>query len=283
MSKTAVSQKQSDSIDWRNFVDPHHFAGYVREIERHKSRNDCANDETVYIAESVEGDSPVGVPFAKLYLVGQCWLEVELIFVLFGNAYLKCVLIVEIFGLNSRNLGGKDGDSLGVDRDNDVLIEVAKFVQLPKGMILRRIRSLVRLQSVNFFRDVIREEPESPSVISSPVGVAQVFRNREVNVSGKISPSIGIGQLPSHLVEARPEAVQELPEFHPHNRLEGLSFVPLDVSSIVRFVLADDGVRFLHISGHVPVESVKVKFCPFRFCYEIPCGTRNHFRLPDGI
>jgi hypothetical protein len=33
----------------------------------------------------------------------------------------------------------------------------------------------------------------------------------------------------------------------------------------------------------VPVESVKVKFCPFRFCYEIPCGTRNHFRLPDGI
>jgi hypothetical protein len=27
----------------------------------------------------------------------------------------------------------------------------------------------------------------------------------------------------------------------------------------------------------VPVESVKVKLCPFRFFYEIPCGTRNHF------
>jgi hypothetical protein len=30
----------------------------------------------------------------------------------------------------------------------------------------------------------------------------------------------------------------------------------------------------------VPIESVKVKLCPFGFCYEIPSGTRNHFPSP---
>lgn len=65
---------ENDSINWSDFVHPQRFSGYVREIERFKSRNDCTSYEAVNVAESLDGNPPVGVPFAKLYRVGQCWL-----------------------------------------------------------------------------------------------------------------------------------------------------------------------------------------------------------------
>ena len=105
-----VPDDRFSSIDWSDFVHPQRFSGYVRQIESFKSRNDCTSNEVVYIAESVAGDSPIGVPFAKLYLVGHCWLEIEMSFVIFGNTYLNCVFTVEILNVNSGNVGHEEID-----------------------------------------------------------------------------------------------------------------------------------------------------------------------------
>ena len=148
---------KSESIDWSDSVDPQRFSGYVREIERHKSRNDCTSYEAVYIAEPVERKSPIGVPFADLYRVGQCWLEIEVVFVLFGDAHLKCIFLVEILDLYSGNTGDERVESSGVNRDQLVLVNIAKFIQLPKGMSLLRVRSLVRLNSINLSPNILRE------------------------------------------------------------------------------------------------------------------------------
>src|SRR5260370_37758611 len=264
---TRGSVSKNQSINWSDFVHPQRFSGYVREIERHKSRNDCASYEAVYIAEPVERESPIRVPFADLYRVGQCWLEVKVVFVLFGNAHLNCVFLVEIIDPDSGNAGDERVDSSGVNKDQLVLVDIAKFIQLPKEMSLRRVRSLVRLNSINLSPNALGESSQSFCVVAPFFPIAEVFGNREVDVSRGVFACSGLRHLPTHLIEPRPETVQELSEFHPQHRLESSQLKPLDVSSVLRVVLGNNGVRFFHIGRHVPVESVKVKLCPFRFCY----------------
>ena len=75
-----------------------------------------------------------------------------------------------------------------MNRDELVLVEIAKFIQLPKGMSLWRVRSLVRLNSINLSPDIMGESPQSvgiaaPSVPTAAVRFTEVFGNREVNVS----------------------------------------------------------------------------------------------------
>jgi hypothetical protein len=83
---------------------------------------------------------------AQLFRVGQRWLEIEMAFILFGNAYLNCMVAAEIRCLDSWNVGHEDINSSGVDRDQLVLVDITKFVQLPKRMIVRRTRYFVRLK-----------------------------------------------------------------------------------------------------------------------------------------
>lgn len=206
-------------------------------------------------------------------------------FILFGNAHLNSIFVVKILNLDSWNVWDEEINPSRVDRDQLVLVDITKFVQLPKGMTLRPTRSFVRLKSVNLSSNVVGESPQgfgvvAPSVPTASIPFAEVFGNREVDVFRGISPSIGDGHLPSHLIETRPEAVQELSKFHSQHRVEGFQLEPLDVSSVLRVIFGDDGVRFFHVGGHVPIESVKVKLRPFAFCYEIPCGARNHFPSP---
>src|SRR5262249_54103546 len=125
-------------------------------------------------------------------------------------------------------------------------------------MTLRRVRSLVRLNSINLSPNIIREAAQSLGVVAPSVPIAEVFWNWEVNISGdtRVESAFGPRHLPSHLVKGRPEAVQKFSEFHPKHRLEGFHLKPFDISSILRVVLGNNGVRFFHVSGHVPIESV---------------------------
>ena len=167
------------SIDWSNFAHPQRYNGYVREIERHKSRNDCTSYEAVYIAESGDGESPIGIPFADLYRLGQCWLEIDVVFVLFGYAHLKCVFFVEMFDPRSGNVGDERINSPGMEGEKLVLVEIAEFIQLPKGMNLGRIRSLVRLNGIKLFSNVVGKQSESIAVPLGVCGFGDVTEDRK--------------------------------------------------------------------------------------------------------
>jgi hypothetical protein len=199
-----------DLMNRGHFVHPHRFRRYIREVERHKSRNNCASYEAEYIAEPVEREPPVGSPFADLYRVGQCRLEIEVVFVLFGHADLNCVFLVELFGADSGNLGDEDIDSSGVDWDYLVLFEIAEFIQLPKRMNLSRARSIMCLNIVDRSPNITRESSQGLGIAAPSVSTTEVFGNREVDFFRGISPGCGLSHLPSHLVETRTEAVQEL-------------------------------------------------------------------------
>lgn len=247
------SESQLTSIDWASFAHPQRLDGYIREIERRKFGNDCIN-KLVYLVESGDGDIPVGVPFANLYTARQCWLEIKLTFKLFWDTNLECTFSVEMFHADSGNVGEIDCADSAVDGDADVLVEIAKFVQLRKGMILRRARSLVGLKCINLCRNLGGEQAQNSSISFQPI-TSEIIKNGELNVSCGISPSGRISQLPSHLVETRTETIEELSQFHAPNRIERFSLSPLDMSSILGVVLANDGIRFFHMSGHMPLKA----------------------------
>ncbi len=72
---------------------------------------------------------------------------------------------------------------------------------------------------------------------------------------GVVAPRIREGELPSHLVQTGPETIQELSQFACEHGIEGFQLKPFDVASILRVVLANDGVRFFHVGGHVPLKA----------------------------
>ena len=78
--------------------------------------------------------------------------------------------------------------------------------------------------------------------------------------------------MPTHLVQAGSETVEELSKFHSQHGLEGFQLKPLDVASILRVVLGNDGVRVFHVSGHMPIESIKGEDLPVRL--SLPCTMR---------
>jgi len=107
----------------------------------------CAYCEAVYIGESLTRDSDVTSPVPELYLGRNLWPEIEVFFVAERNAYLNCILeILDQHSVINRN---EDGEAGGCERNDLMLVEIAKKIQLPKKMILRRTKS-VKAEAVRF-------------------------------------------------------------------------------------------------------------------------------------
>ena len=243
------------------------------QIELKKRWNDRTCDEPVYIAESVNGQGPVGFPLSDLYVTGSLWIEVKIRFVLDGDTYFDSIFEIDNVGDGTGDMGVINGSTSGVNRDQAMLVKIAKFVQLPEGMILRRFRSFVRLKSVNFSRDIVRKELQSMGVVPPSIASVEILGDREGNVFGGVSPSFRRSHLPSHLVKPTPQTVKELSENHSKFGLEGFKCVPLDVASVLGVVLAGDAIRFFKKDSNMPIESIKVRLCPFRFEYQIGSGS----------
>ena len=256
------------SIDTDNTLDPERLLRDGGKIEGHERRNDCACDEAVYITEPIHGQSPIGFPLADLYCAGVLWLEVETRFVLNGNAYLDCIFTLDWIGENTGNVGIKNGRSSGVDRHELMLVEIAKFIQLREGMTLRRINSVARLKSVNFFRNLSGKEAQDVEIAPELIS-GEIVANGKADIAGKIPPCGGQGQLPSHLVKTGAETIEKLPKHHSKIGNEAFKVVPFDVASVLKIIFANDGVRFFKPRTHKLIESVKVRLCPFRFEYQI--------------
>ena len=260
------------SIDGSDAVNPDLLLQQRSKIELQKRWDDCTCDEAVYIAESAHGQCPVGLPITNLYLAGVIWFEVELRFVLYGNTYLDSIFDIDGVDESIRNVGVINRSSSRMDGDEAVLIQIAKLVQLPEGMALRRVRSFVRLKSVKLFRNIGREQAEMLPVSRGILGFRDIREDWEENIPRSVAPCVRESQLPSHLIESRTQAVEKLSKDHSEFGLEGIKCVPLDVASVLGVILASDGVRFFKKNVNMPLESIKVRLCPFRFEYQIGCG-----------
>src|SRR5258708_26516923 len=207
----------------------------------------------MYIGEFVSRDYQVGIPFSKLYRGNRIWLEVELRLVAKGNAHLDCVFVVEMLNFGSQGVRDKNVKALAVDRYDRVLVDIAKLIQLPQGMVLSSARSLVRLKSVNLLLDIIREPVQSPSVVLPILAVGDSLENREGQDGREILSGCRSRNLPSELVKSGTKVIEELPEQHPYNGVHSPQLTPVDVPRIRSILLPDHGVGLLYKSAQAPL------------------------------
>ena len=272
--KTVRSKGQEPSWPVKGFGITVPVGGSIddRPVESGEFWEDGASDKTVYIGECVPGNHQIGVPLAKLYLSGRIWIEIELVLVGEGNNYLNCIFIVK-FSDNGRGVGMGDEDGLGsrIDGDDAMLVDIAKLIQLPKGMLLRRTRSFVRLKCINSSRNLIGEKIESLPQIFPVIAGLNLGENGKTNKSGfaGIIPSRGQRKLPSHLIQTRTQTVEKFTQQHSHNWIHCIKLGPADIEGILNIFFCGDGTRFLKKSVHLPIEHIEVIFRPVGFHYYV--------------
>jgi len=107
-------------------------------------RNHYISNEAVYITQSLAADAPVGLPVAELYLTASLWFEVEMRLFFDGDTHFNCVFAQEMLDLDTGLVWNENRHRSGVKGNEAMLIEIAKSIQLPEGMLLRATSRLLK-------------------------------------------------------------------------------------------------------------------------------------------
>ena len=194
------------------------------------------------------------------YKLGRAWLEVH--FVLGGEREMKFNAIVKIDRLH-RNVGVNL--QLGAtDRHRGVFVDIAQFVQLPKGVSLEVIPSLVRLKRLDdldcLAGDVPRNTPEPLLAPLRPVPV-----NGEGCFTGR-GATAQQSELPSELIQPRPQVVGELSDQQRDLVGDARLLKADDMESLFRIILFRYGnVLTPKKQPDFPLKSLEVFFRPQGF------------------
>ena len=201
------------------------------------------------------------------YKVGRAWLEFYFEFIGYGNVSFYGIANVLCTYLDTAVGGDHLEAQLGMaDRNRPVLVEVAKFVELPEGVFVEGIPSVVRLKrldDLNRFRwNTFRDAPELTFDKSHWGGSI---------VDGELGPMVGgvsiqQGKLPRKLVEPRSQVVGDLANEKRDDVGDSLVFKPNDVDSLFDVVLFRDGNRFTRKKQtNLAVKCIHVFFRPHGF------------------
>lgn len=248
-----------------NFLIPHPNRDTLHDssIKLYEGGNYCTSDETVYIGESVSGNNQIGLPVSELYLAGKIWIEIKVMLQCERDTYLDCVFVVK----NSLHSPTGDEDRLpsGMERDRTMLVEIAKSIELPEGMRLGTTRALIRLQRINRCGGFGGKQFEGVSEVPPLVVVGHPCDNGETNILGmELSRLIG-SDVPSELIQSRPQAIKELPIFHSDFRWDCMKLSPTNAATCLQVVLCSDGIRFRKKFSHESIKNIQVIFRPFGF------------------
>jgi len=236
--------------------------------EARKSWEHVVSDEVVYVCESTLPNFkrlPGAIDWLTKYKLGRLWVELH--FVLQGqrNGYFNA--IVEFAG-NKRGNGFRldDSEAQGsrIDRHHNVLVEVAKVVQLPQGVILKGCPSVVRLQLFDDHNRYAAHRFDRPVKLRPTLPTADA-KNGEGRVSGWLG-TIEQRELPRQLIQTGPKAVSELANEQRDGLRHGTHLKPDDVAGVLNIVLFYDGTVFTSpVSHKFRVESIEVLFRPAGF------------------
>jgi hypothetical protein len=200
-------------------------------IKSGKFRNYCISDEIVYVAQSTQGNPEIGIPFAKLYLANRIWLALQFRFFVQRNTYLNCV-----FGVQDCGDGTSGRIDLGSDtakRNAAMLVDIAERAQLPQSMLLRRTRSVVWLECIDFRSDIAGEKAKRLLKLPSFFTVCDSRNHGEIDSLGTVLPCFRGGQLPSKLVQTRTQAIEKFPKKHRGYIRNILGISPTDIKALL--------------------------------------------------
>jgi hypothetical protein len=248
--------------------------------EARKSWDYFKSDEIIYFAESVEShleirNSVCCIDWISKYNVGDIYLELKV--VLFGerNSYFNYVIEVAPECLtNSIHLNGK----LYAAKCHDLmLIDIAKFVQLPEGMISKSCPGFVRLKRLdngdNFRREVRDFFPVTL------IGGERTFGiDREAGLPSRFISGQQC-ELPCQMVKSRANGVGKLANQERKGVGCNSLFDPHDVCSLFRIVLFRDGAGIFSIASDFAFEFVEMFIRPtqFHLCVNNPYTQRHKY------
>ena len=200
------------------------------------------SNKIVYVAEPVERNLESGncvscIDWISKWDVGHFYLQLQFVFVGQRNTHQNAILKIRT--------GREDNISLKPERnvsDSDlpVLVDIGKFVQLPKGMLLKPRPVSVWLKR---FDDLESNRRNAADFLGVTLNTGQgAFRlNREAGLSsGFVSREQG--QLPCELVESRSESIGELSKQHRDVVRGDFLFDPNVMERILKVVILPDGI-----------------------------------------
>jgi hypothetical protein len=184
--------------------------------EARKSWQNFISNEIVYLPQSNARDFELSHEFAKQYAHRNRWLEVHATFEEQFQRDIHFKSIIEVANVEvampvvEREM---DVEAIPIHRDGPVFVHNPEFVQLPEGIIPEGISSVIWLKAVDDICHCTWKQLEPVRVIA----VAGASRGETNPLFFPLSenPSfVEMGQLPSQLIEGRPETTDKISEVH---------------------------------------------------------------------
>ena len=240
--------------------------------ESRKSWDHIHCDKLVYVAQVGDADGKLPHVFTEKYLRGDLWLHIRWLEAdarNAGNRQYEAILDGVVPNTAHQSVSNRYHPIPAIHGNTAMLIDIPKLIELPEGMRLYGISSVLRLKRVKSGVNIAMEQAPFPTV--GFIGVADRENDLPRSFVGRGN---GIGekmhQVPGQLVESGAEAVDEI------SHAKGDGFVDSvwgDYEKVLRsvaVVLFDDGVRvaFNPASNH-RLRRLEVKVCPAGFHVDV--------------
>jgi hypothetical protein len=214
------------------------------------------SNKVVYSLDPLKSDLDSGVHVAKEYLENNLWIECHLTFESEGHRHY-----VVLFEFDQAPETRRSVRKIKIHRDSagrnpPMFVDVADSVQSPKKTTLDRsgIRSVVRLKAFNNLPCICGD---SASLLLKPSDTVLVenIENGELCAVGIARSQLG--EREDHLIQSRPEAVEQIPGDERNLKRNVFEFKLDAVAAIFNILLKREGVGFRFVEG--------AKFVPQRF------------------
>lgn len=218
---------------------------YVLLKESRESWDYVLTHKVVYSLDPAEIAGNSLSRISELYLEGNVWIEVHILFHGERGHYL---IILEA---DHRTQMGRHAAERSMERNPSMLIDVAKTVQLPEQMASdgRSIATTVRLKRFND-HDCICGNPLRKGLETFPGLAAErdvLVENRKLSVSRVVEREFC--ESPDKLVEGGAKAVQDIPHYQVESVGGICGIYANDVDSVFNIILTDKGVGFRFVEG----------------------------------
>lgn len=184
--------------------------------EARKGWQNFISNEIVYLPQLSARDLELSHEFAKQYIHGNLWLEVHTTLEKEHQRYIHFNSIIEAANSEMARPVVKrkmDIETIPIQGDSPVFVHDPEFIQLPEGIVLEGIPSVVRLKAVDDICHCAWKQIESVGVIA----VAGFSRGETDPLCFPLSenPSlVEMGQLPCQLIKGSSKTADKIPEIH---------------------------------------------------------------------
>lgn len=245
------------------FIDGKILAASALRSEVRKNGQYLVSDALVRHTENADRGSLYRASPLEAYRHGDIWFEVMLTCEADGHRHLYAAILEEaVF-----NLGTARGFELDRQRQlsqRPVLIDVPEAVENPERVGLRFLRSAVWLHRLDDLLRVGRHALEHP--VDLPLRPIVVLEEdwELGTVVGLLAAAVGNGTLPDHLIQGRPEIMDDLTDRY--TPCAGRCSAWLDAEDVASMIEIDfvDGAVYTSVDKRpdLPVKEIELRSRP---------------------